>query len=99
MYIRPCLEAYKFLIKKTFDQMSSFDMFSVRSCGLLDVPRSTKSDYGYTIGVQTTITGCRVGHLEGTSTYRCVETSNVTQEWSPAVTAVCAGKHCFSNKP
>ena len=45
------------------------------------------------MGTQTTITECRVGTLEGTSTYTCVPTSNSTQEWSPAVTAVCKGKN------
>lgn len=73
-------------------------LFSVRSCGLLNVPRSTKSSYEYTVGTETTITGCRKGNLEGTTTYTCVETSNVTQEWSPAVTAVCAGIHTFCKK-
>ncbi|XP_052245038.1 sushi domain-containing protein 2-like isoform X2 [Dreissena polymorpha] len=61
----------------------------VRSCGILDVPRSRKTNYDYTLGTTTTITSCRVGQLQGTATYTCVETSNETQAWSPAVDAVC----------
>ncbi|XP_053399387.1 sushi domain-containing protein 2-like isoform X2 [Mercenaria mercenaria] len=67
----------------------SANLQPVRSCGLLNVPRSKKSNYGYTIGTTTTITECRTGSLSGTRSYTCVETSNVTQEWSPAVTATC----------
>ncbi|XP_052242291.1 LOW QUALITY PROTEIN: sushi domain-containing protein 2-like [Dreissena polymorpha] len=62
---------------------------TVRSCGILDVPRSRKTNYDYTLGTTTTITSCRVGQLQGTATYTCVETSNETQAWSPAVDAVC----------
>jgi len=63
---------------------------TVRSCGLLDVPRSKKSNYGYIVGTHTTITECRIGQLQGTGSYTCVATSNTTQEWSPAVDAVCS---------
>ncbi|XP_060564063.1 sushi domain-containing protein 2-like isoform X2 [Ruditapes philippinarum] len=67
----------------------STNLLPVRSCGLLNVPRSKKSNYDYTIGTTTTITECRTGSFSGTSTYTCEETSNVTQAWSPEVTATC----------
>ncbi|XP_060564061.1 sushi domain-containing protein 2-like [Ruditapes philippinarum] len=61
----------------------------IRSCGLLDVPRSKKSSYEYTIGTTTTVTECKSGSLSGHTTYTCVETSDGTQAWSPDVTAKC----------
>lgn len=67
----------------------SANLQPVRSCGLLNVPRSKKSNYGYTIGTKTTITECRTGSLSGSTTYTCVATSNETQQWSPEVTATC----------
>ena len=65
----------------------------VRSCGLLNVPRATKSNYDYVLGTTTTITGCRTGSLSGDTTYTCVEISNVSQAWSPQVTATCKRKY------
>ncbi|XP_052283682.1 sushi domain-containing protein 2-like isoform X2 [Dreissena polymorpha] len=64
----------------------------VRVCGLLDVPRSIKTNFDYTLGTTTTIASCRVGELKGTKTYECVATTNTTQEWSPTVDAVCEVK-------
>ncbi|KAL4230851.1 hypothetical protein ACF0H5_011225 [Mactra antiquata] len=61
----------------------------VRSCGLLDVPRSKKTSYRTTIGTETSITSCRTGSLSGPSSYTCVATSNTTQSWSPDVTSTC----------
>ncbi|KAK3576419.1 hypothetical protein CHS0354_025181 [Potamilus streckersoni] len=61
----------------------------VRSCGLLDVPRSIKSNYNYTLGTVTTITGCRTGHLSSHTTYRCESTGNMTQQWMPGISATC----------
>ncbi|XP_052792972.1 sushi domain-containing protein 2-like [Mya arenaria] len=83
------------IAQSTRDAVARFDALSqnlqpIRSCGLLDVPRSKKSNYGYTVGTTTTITGCRVGELQGTSTYTCTATSNTTQQWKPAVEAVCS---------
>ncbi|XP_033742451.1 sushi domain-containing protein 2-like isoform X2 [Pecten maximus] len=62
----------------------------VRSCGLLNVPRSTKSNFNYSLGSMVTVTGCRTGQLQGDSAYTCEATSNITQTWSPSVSAVCA---------
>ncbi|XP_045204399.2 sushi domain-containing protein 2-like [Mercenaria mercenaria] len=94
-----CLFDYKFtgsenMARATRDAAVRYTELStnlqpVRSCGLLNVPRSEKSNYRYTIGTNTTIIGCRTGSLSGTRSYTCLETSNVTQEWSPAVTATC----------
>ncbi|XP_060604750.1 sushi domain-containing protein 2-like [Ruditapes philippinarum] len=61
----------------------------IRSCGLLDVPRSKKSSYEYTIGTTTTVTECRSGSLSGNTTYTCVDNLGETQAWSPDVTAKC----------
>ncbi|XP_060065924.1 sushi domain-containing protein 2-like [Ylistrum balloti] len=61
----------------------------VRSCGLLNVPRSTKSNYNYSLGSTVTVTGCRTGELQGESSYTCEATSNLSQAWSPSVSAVC----------
>ncbi|XP_060604753.1 sushi domain-containing protein 2-like isoform X2 [Ruditapes philippinarum] len=66
-----------------------YNLKPIRSCGLLDVPRSKKSSYEYTIGTTTTVTECRSGSLSGNTTYTCVYTSSVTQAWSPDVTAKC----------
>ncbi|XP_021348303.1 sushi domain-containing protein 2-like isoform X1 [Mizuhopecten yessoensis] len=60
-----------------------------RSCGLLNVPRSTKSSYNYSLGSTVTVTGCRAGDLAGDTTYSCEATSNNSQVWSPSVSAVC----------
>lgn len=62
----------------------------VRSCGLLNVPRSTKNSYNYSLGSSVTLTGCRTGSLHGGTTYTCEATSNITQAWSPSIDAVCA---------
>jgi hypothetical protein len=70
-------------------------LFSVRSCGLLDVPRSKKSSYEYTIGTTTTVTECRSGSLSGNTTYTCVDNLGETQAWSPDVTAKCGIKGFF----
>ncbi|WAR00091.1 SUSD2-like protein, partial [Mya arenaria] len=83
------------IAQSTRDAAARFDglyqnLQPVSSCGLLDVPRSKKSNYGYTVGTTTTITGCRVGELQGTSTYTCTATSNTTQQWTPTVEAVCS---------
>ncbi|WAR00181.1 SUSD2-like protein, partial [Mya arenaria] len=83
------------IAQSTRDAAARFDALyqnlqPVSSCGLLDVPRSKKSNYGYTVGTTTTITGCRVGELQGTSTYTCTATSNTTQQWTPTVEAVCS---------
>lgn len=62
-----------------------------RSCGLLDVPMSIKSNYNYSLGNKVTLTGCRKGTLSGTKEYTCVATGKdlSTQSWSPEVTASC----------
>lgn len=73
------------------------NLMPVRSCGLLNVPRSIKSNYEYTVGTVTTITGCRKGELSGESLYTCVETSNYTQNWSPAVTSTCSDTAAVAN--
>ncbi|KAK3576417.1 hypothetical protein CHS0354_025178, partial [Potamilus streckersoni] len=75
-------------LESDFQVRTSF-LEPVRSCGLLDVPRSIKSNYNYTLGTLTTITGCRTGPLSGHTTYRCESTGNMTQQWMPGVSATC----------
>lgn len=61
----------------------------VRTCGYIDIPRSTKSSYNYTLGSTVEITGCRKGSLKGPTTYTCEATSDNEQMWNPSVTATC----------
>ncbi|XP_071124554.1 sushi domain-containing protein 2-like isoform X2 [Mytilus edulis] len=63
----------------------------VRSCGLLNVPRSVKSNTNYLLDQTVTIQSCRQGHLQGDdTTYTCSATSETTQTWSPSVIAKCS---------
>ena len=81
-------------IKIKYKNVLNFKFINlVRSCGLLNVPRATKSNYDYVLGTTTSITGCREGSLSGETTYTCVETSNITQAWSPSVSATCKRKN------
>ncbi|XP_022320895.2 sushi domain-containing protein 2-like isoform X1 [Crassostrea virginica] len=61
----------------------------VRSCGLLDVPRSVKDNYNYSLGSTVTVESCRIGHLTGRTQYTCADKGGGSQEWSPSVTASC----------
>lgn len=63
----------------------------VRSCGLLDVPRSIKDNYNYSLGSTVTIQSCRIGHVTGKTQYTCTDKGDGVQEWSPPVTASCQG--------
>ncbi|XP_076117100.1 sushi domain-containing protein 2-like isoform X2 [Mytilus galloprovincialis] len=70
----------------------------VRTCGLLNVPRSVKSKTNYLLGQTVTIDSCRQGHLQGdTMTYRCLPTGKTTQTWSPSVNAKCSAKEEKAN--
>ncbi|XP_061188230.1 sushi domain-containing protein 2-like [Saccostrea echinata] len=60
----------------------------VHSCGLLSVPRSTKSNVNYTLGNTVKITGCREGTLHGHTKYTCTN-AGTSLEWVPSVTASC----------
>ncbi|XP_052089797.1 sushi domain-containing protein 2-like [Mytilus californianus] len=63
----------------------------VRNCGLLNVPKSIKSNTNYSLGQTVTIESCRQGQLQGdTMTYRCSATGDTTQTWSPLVNAKCS---------
>ncbi|KAL3880389.1 hypothetical protein ACJMK2_032633 [Sinanodonta woodiana] len=100
-----CLQSdacnYDFFVSKSYDtanttiqlesdfQVRTSFLEPVRSCGLLDVPRSIKSNYNYTLGTVTTITGCRTGPLSGNTIYSCESTGNMTQQWTPGVSATC----------
>lgn len=66
-----------------------FTLFSANSCGLLSVPRSTKSSFNYSLGSTVRITGCRVGTLQGQTDYTCTDSGN-SREWSPGVSASCS---------
>lgn len=71
-----------------------YSLIVVRTCGLLNVPRSVKSKTNYLLGQTVTIDSCRQGHLQGdTMTYRCLATGETTQTWSPSVNAKCSGNH------
>lgn len=59
------------------------------SCGLLSVPRSTKSSFNYSLGNTVRVTGCRVGTLQGQTEYTCTDSGN-SREWSPGVSASCS---------
>eukprot|EP00105_Crassostrea_gigas_P014706 XP_011431480.1 PREDICTED: sushi domain-containing protein 2 isoform X1 [Crassostrea gigas] len=61
----------------------------VRSCGLLDVPRSIKDSYNYSLGSTVTVESCRIGHVTGKTQYTCTDKGDGVQEWSPPVTASC----------
>lgn len=65
-----------------------FTLFSANSCGLLSVPRSTKSSFNYSLGNTVRVTGCRVGTLQGQTDYTCTDSGN-SREWSPGVSASC----------
>nr|XP_022326514.1 sushi domain-containing protein 2-like [Crassostrea virginica] len=70
--------------------LTSKAVFSkVNSCGLLSVPRSMKSSFNYSLGSTVSVTGCRVGTLQGQTTYKCTDSGN-SQNWSPRITAVCS---------
>ncbi|KAJ8311226.1 hypothetical protein KUTeg_011222 [Tegillarca granosa] len=69
----------------------------VRTCGYIDIPRSTKSSYNYTLGSTVEITGCRKGSLKGPTTYTCEATSDNEQMWNPSVTATCLCKYRAHN--
>ncbi|CAC5407677.1 unnamed protein product [Mytilus coruscus] len=63
----------------------------VRTCGLLDIPRSVKSNTNYKLGQTVTIKSCRLGNLQGDDkSYRCSATSETSQTWSPSVNAKCS---------
>ncbi|XP_063413939.1 sushi domain-containing protein 2-like [Mytilus trossulus] len=63
----------------------------VRTCGLLNIPKSIKSNTNYSLGQTVTIESCREGHLQGDDkTYRCSQTGKNTQTWSPSVNAKCS---------
>lgn len=66
-----------------------FTPFSANSCGLLSVPRSTKTSFNYSLGNTVRITGCRVGTLQGQTDYTCTDIGN-SREWSPGVSATCS---------
>lgn len=66
-----------------------FTLFSANSCGLLSVPRSTKSSFNYSLGNTVRVTGCRVGTLQGQTDYTCTDSGN-SREWSPGVSASCS---------
>ena len=64
----------------------------MRSCRLLDVPRSVKSNFNYKLNSTVVIEGCRVGMRRGgVYNYTCTSTGKSTQEWKPSVTATCIG--------
>ncbi|XP_063413894.1 sushi domain-containing protein 2-like [Mytilus trossulus] len=65
----------------------------VRTCGLLNVPRSVKSSTNYRLGQTVTVESCRQGHIQGDDkTYTCSATSETTQKWSPSINAKCSAK-------
>ncbi|KAL5012737.1 hypothetical protein ScPMuIL_011288 [Solemya velum] len=72
-----------------YDALQSFAI-PVRSCGLLDVPYSTKDNTNYTLGSTVTVEGCRKGVLTGSPlTYECTAEGSENQQWSPSVSAKC----------
>lgn len=81
------LKQYLYLVKWFLSWC--FTLFSANSCGLLSVPRSTKSSFNYSLGSTVRITGCRVGTLQGQTDYTCTDSGN-SREWSPGVSASCS---------
>ncbi|XP_061189248.1 sushi domain-containing protein 2-like [Saccostrea echinata] len=61
----------------------------VRSCGLLNVPRSIKDNYNYSLGSTVTIQSCRIGRFTGRSQYTCTDKGDGSQEWTPPITGSC----------
>ena len=65
----------------------------VAVCGLLDVPRSIKDNYNYSLGSTVTITGCRNGAtIQGEATHTCIRDNRGKLVWSPPVDVTCSGK-------
>lgn len=81
------LKQYLYLVKWFLSWC--FTLFSANSCGLLSVPRSTKSSFNYSLGSTVRVTGCRVGTLQGQTDYTCTDSGN-SREWSPGVSASCS---------